>query len=139
LLSEEQVSACIDALNRLGVVERVPDERTGTESFRLNLGVEGLLERIASKGYDDPPEGVDVVAWFSCMVLKSILEAKEIAVSKEEFAGMAAVIMGFISEGSATGGSRAGSSRSTVDDPRERKGAKPPSASRRVKDSFNIS
>jgi hypothetical protein len=101
MLSEEQFSACIEALTRLGAVERVPGHRREGERLRLNVKAEGLLARIITEGKAEPPEGVDPGQWYSCVITKLLLEEKNIEVSKEEFVGMAAVIMGFMSEGAA--------------------------------------
>jgi len=98
MLTEEQFSACIEALTRLGVVEKVPGDGREGQRLRLKVKAERLLARIITDGYGEPPKGVEPVPWFSCIILKILLEEKDIAVSKEEFTAMAAVIMGFMSE-----------------------------------------
>jgi hypothetical protein len=97
MLNEEQVTSYIDGLIRLGVLHKVPG-KDEDELIRFKVDADRLMGRIFSGEFGEPPEGVDVVAWFSCILLKILLEEKDLAVSKEEFTGMAAVIMGFISE-----------------------------------------
>jgi hypothetical protein len=99
MLSEEQVSSCIDGLIRLGVLHRVPGRAGEEELIRFKMGTDGLIGRIFHGEYGEPPEGVDVVPWFSCILLKALLEEEKVSVSREQFTGMAAVIMGFVSEG----------------------------------------
>jgi hypothetical protein len=96
MLSEEQFSSSIEALSRLGLVERV-EGREG-ERFRLKLEGEGLLGRVFGGELGEPPEGPGLVPWFSCVALKSVLERKEVVVSRDEFTCMAAVLSGFMSE-----------------------------------------
>jgi|SRR5271163_3183426 len=97
MLSDEQFSSCIEALVRLGVVERV-EGGAGGELLRLNLPTEGVLGRIFGGEFGEPPSGPGLVPWFSCVVLKILLDAKGVIVTKEEFTGIAAVLAGFMTK-----------------------------------------
>lgn len=100
MLSQEQFSACIDALIHLGVVKKVETDSSDEELLRLSVPFEHIISRMVAAGYDQPPEGVDAVPWFACVMVKVLLDEKGIVVSKDELAGMASVVMGFISESS---------------------------------------
>lgn len=65
------------------------------------MPINHLVSRIIEVGYDDPPEGVDLVSWFTCAMMIVLLEEKGIVVSNDELAGMASVVMAFISESGA--------------------------------------
>ena len=98
MLNDEQFSSCIEALSRLGVVERVAGEHGRGERLRLKLETEGVIGRIFGGELGDPPRGPELVPWFSCAVLKTLLDDKQVVVSKPEFTAMAAVIAGFLTE-----------------------------------------
>jgi hypothetical protein len=98
MLSEEEVSSYVDALIRLGVLHKVPGQDGDDEVIRFRVQSKKVVGRILEGEFGEPPEGADVVPWFSCMLVKMLLAERDIAVSKEEFTGMAAVIMGFMTE-----------------------------------------
>ena len=98
MLSEEEVSSYVDALIRLGVLHKVPGQDGDDEVIRFRVQSKRVVGRILDGEFGKPPEGADVVPWFSCMLVKMLLEERHIAVSKEEFTGMAAVVMGFMTE-----------------------------------------
>jgi hypothetical protein len=98
MLSEEQVSSYVSALIRLGVLHKVPGQDGDDEVIRFRVQSKRILGRILEGEFGEPPEGPEAVPWFSCMLVKMLLEERDIAVSKEEFTGMAAVIMGFLTE-----------------------------------------
>jgi hypothetical protein len=98
MLSEEQFSSCIEALTRLGLVEKVPGERRGHERLRLKLETEGVLGRILGGEVGEVPKGSGLVPWFSCALLKIVLDERGVVATKEEFTGMAAVLAGFMSQ-----------------------------------------
>jgi len=98
MLSEEEVSSCIEGLIRLGVLESVLDAPNRGELVRFKVPTEGLITRIVGGEFGEPPEGVELVAWFSCIMLKILIEERDIAVSRKEFIAMAAVMTGFMSE-----------------------------------------
>jgi hypothetical protein len=100
MLSQEQFSACIDELIRLGVVKKVRGRSGHSELLQLSVPIEHLAARIMEEGYDEPPDGAAIIPWFACVSLKILLDEKGIAVSREELAGLAAVVLGFISESS---------------------------------------
>jgi hypothetical protein len=97
MLSEEQVSSYVDALIRLGVLHKVPGRDGDDEVIRFRVQSK-RVGRILEGEFGEPPDGPEAVPWFSCMLVKMLLEEKDIAVSKEEFTGLAAVIMGFMTE-----------------------------------------
>jgi hypothetical protein len=101
-LSEEQVSSSIDALIRLGVLHIVPNQDGGDEMIRFKVRSKRVIGRIFGGEFGEPPEGADAVPWFSCILVKTLLDERDIAVSKAEFTGMAAVIMGFMTEPAAS-------------------------------------
>jgi hypothetical protein len=96
MLSEERFSSCVQTLSRLGVVERV--EGGDGERFRMKLEAEGVLGRVFGGEFGDPPDGPSLVPWSSCVILKIVLDDRRVAVSKEEFTAMAAVLAGFMAE-----------------------------------------
>jgi hypothetical protein len=98
MLSEERFSSCIEGLAQLGVVERVEGEDRAGERLRLHLETDGVLGRILGGEMGEPPKGDELMPWFSCMILQSVLDRKGVIVSKEEFTAMAAVITGFLSQ-----------------------------------------
>jgi hypothetical protein len=98
MLSEEDVSSCIEGLIRLGVLETVPEDRDRGELIRFNIPAEGVVGRIFGGEFGEPPEGAEMFAWFSCIMLKIVLEGKAVSVSKKEFTAMAAIITGFMSQ-----------------------------------------
>lgn len=98
MLSEEEVSSCIERLIRLGVLEAVLEEPNRGELIRFRIPDMELIVRIAGGEFGEPPEGVELVAWSSCIMLKILLEEGGIPVSKDEFTAMAAVMTGFMSE-----------------------------------------
>jgi hypothetical protein len=98
MLSEEQVSSYVDALIRLGVLHRVAGQEGDDEVIRFRVKSKRVIGRLLGGEFGEPPGGVEIVPWFSCMLVKVLLEERDIAVSKEEFTGMAAVIMGFMTE-----------------------------------------
>jgi hypothetical protein len=98
MLTDEQFSSCIEALSRIGVVERVAGEGAKGERLRLKLETQGVIGRIFGGEMGDPPRGPGLVPWFSCAALKILLDEKGLVVSKEEFTAMAAVIAGFMTE-----------------------------------------
>jgi hypothetical protein len=98
MLTEEQVSSYVNALIRLGVLHKVPGQDGDDEVIRFRVQSKRILGRILEGEFGEPPEGPEAVPWFSCMLVKMLLEERDIAVSKEEFTGMAAVIMGFMTE-----------------------------------------
>jgi len=101
MLSQDQFAACIDSLIQLGVVKRVKAREGHDELIQLDVPVERLVSRIVAAGYDEPPEGEDFVSWFAVVMVKVLLDEKRKVVAPEELAGMASVILGFISESSA--------------------------------------
>jgi hypothetical protein len=105
MLSEEQVSEYLEGLVRLGIVERLPPV-AGLELFRLNLRDDKLLGRILSGDFGELPDGVELVPWSACTIVKVLLQERGVTVTKEELAGMAAVFMGFLSEGAIIDGLR---------------------------------
>jgi len=98
MLSEEDVSSCIDRLIRLGVLAPVLDEGDGGELIKFNVPPEGMIGRIVGGEFGEPPEGVELVAWFSCIMLKILLEERDTSVMKKDFIAMAAVMTGFMSK-----------------------------------------
>ena len=68
------------------------------ERLRLKLEAEGVVGRILGGELGEPPKGSGLVPWFSCVLLKTVLDKKGVVATKEEFTGMAAVIAGFMSE-----------------------------------------
>jgi hypothetical protein len=98
MLSEEQVSSYVDALIGLGVLHKVPGQDGDDEVIRFRVQSKRIIGRILGGEFGEPPGGAGAVPWFSCMLVKVLLEERDIAVSKEEFTGMAAVIMGFMTE-----------------------------------------
>jgi hypothetical protein len=97
MLSDEQFSSCIEALVRLGAVERA--DRGGRGGLlRLNLPTEGVLGRIFGGEFGEPPSGPGLVPWFSCVVLEILLDGKGVVVTKEEFTGIAAVLAAFMTK-----------------------------------------
>ena len=98
MLSEEQVSSYVDALIRLGVLHKVPGRPGDDEVIRFKVQSKRIIGRILEGEFGEPPGGAETVPWFSCMLVKVLLEERDVAVSKEEFTGMAAVIMGFMTE-----------------------------------------
>jgi hypothetical protein len=99
MLSEEEVSSCINALIRLGALESIRAQDRKGEMFRFKIRAERVIGRVIGGEFGEPPEGVELVPWLSCILLQILLEQNDIAVSKEMFMGMAAVIMGFMEEG----------------------------------------
>ena len=71
------------------------------EMIQLDIPVERIVGRIVAAGYEEPPEGEDFVSWFAVVLVKVLLDEKRMVVSGEELAGMASVVLGFISESSA--------------------------------------
>ena len=100
-LRQEQFAACIDALIQLGVVKRVRTRSGHEEMIQLDVPIERLVGRIVAAGFEEPPEGEDYVSWFAVVLVKVLLDEKGMVVSREELAGMASVVLGFISESSA--------------------------------------
>jgi hypothetical protein len=98
MLSEEEFTHSIEVLMRLGVLEAVPADRQRDELLRFKVPEGGLVARIVGGEFGEPPEGVELVAWFSCILLKILVEAGDASVSKEEFIAMAAILTGFMSE-----------------------------------------
>ena len=98
MLSEEQVSSYVDALIGLGVLHRVEGQEGDDEVIRFKVKSKRVIGRILQGEFGEPPGGDEVVPWFSCLLVKVLLEERDITVSKEEFTGMAAVIMGFMTE-----------------------------------------
>jgi len=101
LLSQDQFAACMDALIQVGVVKKVKARSGHDELIQLDLPVDRLAGRIVAAGYEEPPEGEDFVSWFAVVLVKVLLDEKGIVVSGEELAGMASIVLGFISESSA--------------------------------------
>ena len=101
MLSQDQFTACVDALIQLGVVKRVKARSGHDEMIQLDIPVERLVSRIVAAGYEEPPEGEDFVSWFAVVLTKVLLDEKRMVVSAEELAGMASIVLGFISESSA--------------------------------------
>jgi hypothetical protein len=99
--SQDQFAACIDALIQIGVVKRVKTRSGHDELIQLDVPVERLVGRIVAAGYEEPPVGEDFVSWFAVVLVKVLLDEKGMVVSGEELAGMASVVLGFISESSA--------------------------------------
>jgi hypothetical protein len=120
MLSEVKVSSCIDGLVRLGILER-QGERGGDELLGLKAMPKGVIGRVAGGEFGEPPEGVELLPWFSCILLKIHLEEKDVTVSKEEFTAMAAVIAGFMLEGAVKRGLSAGYGRPVLSHPRSRR------------------
>jgi hypothetical protein len=98
MLNEEQVSSYVDALIGLGVLHKVRGQDGDDEVIRFKVKSKRIIGRILEGEFGEPPGGAEAVPWFSCMLVKVLLEERDIAVSKEEFTGMAAVIMGFMTE-----------------------------------------
>jgi len=69
--------------------------------IQLDVPIERLVGRIVAAGFEEPPEGEDYVSWFAVVLVKVLLDEKGMVVSREELAGMASVVLGFISESSA--------------------------------------
>jgi hypothetical protein len=101
MLSQDQFAACIDALIQIGVVKRVKTRSGHDELIQLDIPIERLVGRIVAAGYEEPPVGEDFVSWFAVVLVKVLLDEKGMVVSGEELAGMASVVLGFISESSA--------------------------------------
>jgi hypothetical protein len=101
MLSQDRFAACIDALIQLGVVKRVKTRSGHDEMIQLDIPIERLVGRMVAAGHEDPPEGEDFVSWFAVVLVKVLLDEKGMIVSREELAGMASVVLGFISESSA--------------------------------------
>ena len=101
MLRQDQFAASIDALIQVGVVKRVKARSGHDEMIQLDIPVERLVGRIVAAGYEEPPEGEDFVSWFAVVLVKVLLDEKRMVVSGEELAGMASVVLGFISESSA--------------------------------------
>ena len=80
MLSEVKVSSCIDGLVRLGILER-QGERGGDELLGLKAMPKGVIGRVAGGEFGEPPEGVELLPWFSCILLKIHLEEKDVTVS----------------------------------------------------------
>jgi hypothetical protein len=97
VLSKEEFTSCIDALVEMGAVERGEgdDKR---ETLCLRVKTEGLIGRVVGGEFGEPPGGSGLLPWFSCILLKTLLEERDFFVTKDEFTGMAAVIAGFMSE-----------------------------------------
>jgi hypothetical protein len=91
----------MDALIQVGVVKRVKGRSGHDELLQLDLPVDRLAGRIVAAGYEEPPEGEDFVSWFAVVLVKVLLDEKGIVVTGEELAGMASIVLGFISESSA--------------------------------------
>jgi len=68
--------------------------------IRFKIEPDELVRRVLGGEFGELPEGEEMVPWFSCMLVKTLLEDRHMAVTKEEFTGMAAVIMGFMTEDS---------------------------------------
>jgi hypothetical protein len=122
MLSEEEVSSYVDALIRLGVLHKVPGQAGDDEVIRFRVQSKKVVGRILDGEFGEPPEGADVVPWFSCMLVKMLLAERDIVVSKEEFTGMAAVIMGFMTEPEVSGRLRSDDARMVVNRPPGKKG-----------------
>jgi hypothetical protein len=101
MLSEGRLTACVDALIQIGVVKRVKGRSGHDEMIQLDIPVEHLVSRIVAAGYEEPPEGEDFVSWFAVVLMKVLLDERRMIVSAEELAGMASIVLGFISESSA--------------------------------------
>jgi hypothetical protein len=99
--SEGRLTACVDALIQIGVVKRVKARSGHDELIKLDIPVEHLVSRIVAAGYEEPPEGEDFVSWFAVVLMKVLLDERRMIVSAEELAGMASIVLGFISESSA--------------------------------------
>ena len=99
--SQGQLTAYVDALIQIGVVKRVKARSGHEEMIQLDIPVEHLASRIVAAGYEEPPEGEDFVSWFAVVLMKVLLEERRMIVSAEELAGMASIVLGFISESSA--------------------------------------
>lgn len=129
MLSEEDVSSCIDRLIRLGVLAPVLEEGEGRELIRFNVPPEGMIGRIVGGEFGEPPEGVELVAWFSCIMLKILLEERDISVSKKDFIAMAAVMTGFMSKAAVDRILHSGYDRPVISQRRAKQGKKqaPPS------------
>ena len=124
MLNEDQLSVCIDALIRLGIIETVAGDGREGELLRLKAPPQRLVARILSEARGGPPEGMDLIPWFSISLVKTLLDVKKIQVPRDELAGMAAVVMGFITEGSVMQELRVGYSRPAVSRKLARKGSK---------------
>jgi len=122
MLSEKEVSSYVDALIRLGVLHRVPGQEGDDEVIRFRVQSKRVVGRILDGEFGEPPEGADVVPWFSCMLVKMLLAERDIAVSKEEFTGMAAVIMGFMTEPDLSGRLQSDDARMVVSRPPGKRG-----------------
>jgi hypothetical protein len=99
--SQGQLTACVDALIQIGVVKRVKARSGHDEMIQLDIPVEHLVSRIVAAGYEEPPESEDFVSWFVVVLMKVLLDERRMIVSAEELAGMASIVLGFISESSA--------------------------------------
>jgi hypothetical protein len=126
MLSEEEVSSCINALTRLEVLERVSAKDNEGELFRFKVRAGRVIGRIIGGEFGEPPEGSELVPWLSCILLQILLEEEDIVVPKEQFTGMAAVIMGFMSEGAAMRRLHLGYDRPVISHERAKKGRKQP-------------
>jgi hypothetical protein len=98
MLSEAEVSSYIDALIGLGVLHKVRGNDGDDEVIRFKVQSKKVIGRLLEGEFGEPPEGAEAVPWFSCLLVKMLLEERDLIVSKEEFTGMAAVIMGFMTE-----------------------------------------
>jgi hypothetical protein len=101
MLSQGRLTACVDALIQIGVVKRVKGRAGHDEMIQLDIPVEHLVSRIVAAGYEEPPEGEDFVSWFAVVLMKVLLDERRMVVSADELAGMASIVLGFISESSA--------------------------------------
>ena len=122
MLSEEQFSSCVEAQTRLGVLEKVPHQTKQGGLLRLKVSPERIIPRVLAGEFGEFPEGDEVVPWFSCVLLKGLLEEKGIGVSKEEFTAMASVITGFMAEAAVVRGIRTRSNAPVIRRGRERRG-----------------
>jgi len=120
MLTEDQVSSCIDALVRLGALDKVAVEDGGGEQLRLKVLPERIVSRIAGGEFGAPPEGAELTPWLSCIILKTLLEERDVGVSKEEFTAMAAVLTGFLSEAALEPVARPDSGRPVISHRRRR-------------------
>lgn len=109
MLNEQEISACIDVLIRLGIIENVPSAGREGEWLRMKTPSARVLSRIASDELPTPPEGVEFVPWFSISIVKALLDEEGIVASRDELAALASVIMCFMTEGEAMQALHAGS------------------------------
>lgn len=98
MLREEEVSSCIQGLIGLGVLEPVFKESDRGELFKLKIPPVRLIGRILGGEFGEPPEGIELVPWFSCVMLKILLKEAGASISKDKFIAMAAVVTGFMSD-----------------------------------------